>query len=237
MHSQVPVSDNNLAQSLQNYRELERDNTAMAVGNNAACRQYRRTYTLHTVGLVKPFLYSSIPPSHCDRDWGGAHSRWPLVGGEIARTAAESRCCIKLKHKYQPHAVEHQHPLNPPALHADDRWHTVARKPRSYSLTSPSPARTHPPLPLPPSLPQLVSHEVGSEVVDDGAEGEAVAEGGGHVGHLHVPVAARDVLAPLEQALETGVARHGSLSPTASTAGPTEIYRYFIRLATVGVVM
>lgn len=83
---------------------------------------------------------------------------------------------------------------------ADDCQYTIARSARRYTLSPTSPSPT-------PS-----SHEVGSEVVDDGAEGQAVAEGGRHVGHLHVPVAARDVLAPLEQALETGVSRHGSLA-------------------------
>ena len=45
---------------------------------------------------------------------------------------------------------------------------------------------------------RFYSHEVGSVVVDDGAEGQAVSPGRRHVGHLHPSVSLGDVLAPLQ---------------------------------------
>lgn len=50
------------------------------------------------------------------------------------------------------------------------------------------------------------SHEVGPVPVEDGAEGEAVAEGGGHVGDADIAVALALLLAPQLQVLDS---RHG----------------------------
>lgn len=44
--------------------------------------------------------------------------------------------------------------------------------------------------------------------MDDCAERQPVSEGGRQVGDAHVPVARRDVLAPLQQALQSRLPRH-----------------------------
>ena len=51
-------------------------------------------------------------------------------------------------------------------------------------------------------------HEVGSVAVDDGAECHSVSEASRHVGDVHVSVALRDVLRPLQEPFQPRVARH-----------------------------
>lgn len=58
------------------------------------------------------------------------------------------------------------------------------------------------------------SHLVRVEVVEDGAEGQAVPPGRAEVSHLHAPVVLCDFLTPLQQRLTAahqGGAREGSL--------------------------
>lgn len=61
-------------------------------------------------------------------------------------------------------------------------------------------------------------HEVWPVAVKDGAEGQPVAKGRGHVRDLHVPVALRHVLAPLLQALHSRLSRHRG-APLATAVG------------------
>ena len=69
------------------------------------------------------------------------------------------------------------------------------------------------------------SHQVWAVAVDDSAERHSVTERRGHVRNLHVPVALRYVLAPLLQAPQSRLPRHGAACSRANTT---------IRLQAVG---
>lgn len=64
------------------------------------------------------------------------------------------------------------------------------------------------------------SHEVGPVAVQDGTEGEAVAEGGGHVGDADIAVALALLLAPQLQVLD---GRHGLDGPGEAAGGPAGV--------------